>query len=108
MKGEKILPVFITLFMGGLLFWGHIPVYSPSIGVMITDVNSPITITSESPGSKKGEATASTVLGLISSGDASINTAARNGKITKIMTVTCKSYNILGIFARFTTTVTGE
>ena len=53
-------------------------------------------------------ATADTILGLIANGDSSIEKAAINGGITKIMTVDYRTYHILGVFARFTTIVTGE
>ena len=108
MSWEKILTLLMALFMMGALFFGYMPNYFPVMGLMITDVRSPIAETSKTPGSKIGEATADTILGLIASGDASIKKAAINGGITKIMTVEYKSYNIMGVFARFTTIVTGE
>lgn len=108
MNREKTLTFFIALFILGASFLGHTPIYFPVMGLMITNVKSPIAETSKTAGSKTGEATADTLLGLIAHGDASIEKAAINGGITKIMTVKYKSYNILGVFARFTTIVTGE
>lgn len=59
-------------------------------------------------GSKTGEAKCTSILGLIATGDASVEAAARAGGITKVMTVDHHSKNILGLFAEFTTKVTGE
>ena len=55
-----------------------------------------------------GSATAQSILGLIEIGDASINTAARNGGITKIYYVDYESTSILGLFATYTVLVYGE
>ena len=108
MNREKTVTLFIALCILGATYLGYMPIYFPVIGLMITNVKSPIAETSKIAGSKTGEATADTLLGLIANGDASIQKAAINGGITKIMTVKYKSYNILGVFARFTTIVTGE
>ena len=108
MNREKTVTLFIALCILGATSLGYMPIYFPVIGLMITNVKSPIAETSKIAGSKTGEATADTLLGLIANGDASVQKAAINGGITKIMTVKYKSYNILGVVARFTTIVTGE
>ncbi len=59
-------------------------------------------------GSKSGSAEVVSILGLVSTGDASIRTAAQNGGISEVMTVDHKVSNLLGVYSTFTTTVTGE
>jgi hypothetical protein len=59
--------------------------------------------------SKRGEASATAVLGLISVGDASIQAAMINGGITKIHHVDYDTTLVLsGLFHRLTTIVYGE
>lgn len=60
------------------------------------------------PGPKTGTATAESVLSLIALGDASVDAACRDGGISAIHTVDHHYWSILGIFSRFSTTVTGE
>lgn len=81
---------------------------APAVGVLFTETTAPISATSAEQGSKVGEATLTSVLGIIATGDASIATAAKNGGITKIKTVDYRSFNILGLYATYTTVVTGE
>ena len=58
--------------------------------------------------SKVGKATATSVLGLVATGDSSIKTAAANGGITKIKYVDYEVENILGIYGKYTTVVYGD
>lgn len=59
-------------------------------------------------GKKKGEACASSILGLVTTGDAGIRTAADAGGITEISSVDTSISNILGIYAKFCTVVSGD
>jgi hypothetical protein len=93
--------------VGLALFTGCLPVYSPAIGVLYTDVYGPLDA-GERVGTKEGTACAQSILGLIALDDASIKTAARNGGITKIDSVDHHSTNILGILGRFCTIVRGS
>jgi uncharacterized protein YdbL (DUF1318 family) len=69
----------------------------------------PVNATSNEVGSKVGTARATGYLGvLFFDADASIQTAARNGGITKISTVDIKTTNVLNIVITYETIVTGE
>ena len=59
-------------------------------------------------GSKKGEASSFSVLGLYASGDCSIATAARNGGLKKIGHVDYEYFNVIGIWQKATVIVYGE
>ncbi len=59
-------------------------------------------------GSKKGEASSFSVLGLYASGDCSIATAARNGGLKKIDHVDYAYVNVIGIWQKATVIVYGE
>lgn len=65
-------------------------------------------VTSNVAGSKVGRATCQSFLGLIASGDCSVEAAAVQGKITRIHSVSRKVENVLGLYATITIIVTGE
>jgi hypothetical protein len=77
-------------------------------GSLYTDVKIPQGISSNTVGSKVGTSEAISVLGLVATGDASINQAAKNGGISKISHVDMQVYSILGLFGKYTTHVYGE
>lgn len=70
-------------------------------------VTLPIAATSNPIGTKVGTSKATAVFGIWLKGDASIQTAARNGGITKISTVDLTRRRGI-IFSSYKTTVTGE
>ena len=72
------------------------------------DVKGPVAVTSNSNGTKVGSAKATSYLGWIAMGDASIEAAAKSAGITKIHHVDEHSTNILGIIATYTVLVYGE
>jgi hypothetical protein len=59
-------------------------------------------------GNKTGQACASSILGWIAVGDASITAAAEEGKITQIHHVDHDQMDILGLYATSCTTVVGQ
>lgn len=71
-------------------------------------ITAPLAVSSTPIGKKIGTAKAVIICGLYFGGDYSVQTAARNGGITKVSTVDVKYYNCLGIFMSRTTIVTGE
>lgn len=80
---------------------------SPMNGSLYTDVQGPLSAGPAATGSKRGEAKATGIIG-IALGDVSIETAMKNGGITKVHHVDVKVMNILGIYAEYTTIVYGE
>jgi hypothetical protein len=83
-------------------------VVSPVMGVLYSDVKAPLTATSNASYSKVGKASATSILGLIATGDASIDAACKSAGITKIHHVDFHSNNILGLVATYTVYVYGE
>jgi len=65
-------------------------------------------VTEAEGGSKQGEACASSILGWITTGDASAVAAAKSAGISQIMSVDNTFSNVLGIYAKYCTVVTGE
>ncbi len=84
-----------------------------SIGVVCLLLSSctmtmPVSSSGPVTGPKTGTASAQVILGLSFNGDASIEKAANAAGITKVGTVSIKQLNVLGIYQKYTTTVTGE
>jgi hypothetical protein len=72
-------------------------------------VTFPVAATSNEVGSKVGQSSGNCYLGILCFDvDASIQTAARNGGISKISTVDYTQKNILGLIITHQTTVTGN
>ena len=78
------------------------------MGVLYTGVTEGEMVTSNQLGSKVGTASSIGVLGLVSVGDASIQTAANSAGIKKISHIDAKKTSILGLFASYKVFVYGE
>lgn len=80
----------------------------PVYGTIYQGAKGATAATSNPLGARSGESCASSILGIIGLGDASIASAAKAGGITKISTVDSDNFGILGIYAKNCTVVTGE
>jgi hypothetical protein len=104
---KRTAPVFVAL-LSAVLLSGCVPVRTPVIGLLFTDVQGPID-TEGTIGSKRGEACATSILGIIGTGNASIEKAASNGGIERITNVDHRStIFLLGIYGEFCTIVYGS
>lgn len=81
---------------------------SPVSGAWYTDVKGPIGVTDAYGGTAMGEACASSILGLIATGDASLDAAKKAGGVAQVTVVDHHSTSILGFFAKFCTVVYGK
>lgn len=77
------------------------------VGSLYTGVDLPVTATAGS-GAKQGTAACQSFLSLVAIGDCSIETAKKNGGITKVSSVDWQVINILGIIGNYKVRVTGE
>jgi hypothetical protein len=64
--------------------------------------------TSNSGASKRGEACATSILGWVGTGEASIAAAAKSAGITKVAHVDSTHFGVLGIYAEYCAVVYGE
>lgn len=105
----KIIRIITFSLALGSLF-GCAVGMTPVSGFVYSDVKGPITATSQADfnANKVGRSTAKSILGIYASGDASIQTAAKNGGITKIHHVDYESRSVLGVIAEVTVVVYGE
>jgi hypothetical protein len=77
-------------------------------GTLYNDTVEPCHVTANTLGSKVGQASAISVLGVAAAGDAGINKAAKQAGITKVSHVDKKIVSVLGLFTKVTYTVYGE
>jgi len=77
-------------------------------GGLFTDLKLPVAATGEAGGKKMGEASCTSILAMVATGDCSINTAKKNGKITKVTHVDWSANNILGIIGNYKVVVYGD
>ena len=82
---------------------GHAPVNAP----ITLNERGPVAAGSAAGQSKVGRATAVGIV-LFAHGDASISAAMANGGITRIHHVDHETFNIVGLYAKYTTIVYGE
>jgi len=81
---------------------------SPVTGFFYTDTNSGLGATSNQAGNRVGEACATSILGVVATGDASIEAARRNGGITMISSVDERAKSYVGVWAEYCTIVRGR
>jgi TRL-like protein family len=77
------------------------------VGALYTQASTGGRVTDNNIGKKKGEACATSILGLVTTGDASIRAAADAGNIRQISSVDSSMMNILGLYAKYCTIVSG-
>lgn len=105
---KTLLIMFVALVAMGLTF-GCAGVMSPVSGTLYVGVKAPFTATGAAGGSAKmGTAKCSSILGIVAIGDCSIDTAAKNGNVSKIHHVDYDAKNYLGFYASFKTMVYGD
>ncbi|HQL01239.1 MAG TPA: TRL-like family protein [Smithellaceae bacterium] len=79
------------------------------MGTVYTDVKLPLAATGNGAVSPKtGEASCVSILGVVATGDCSIEAAKKNGGIAKVNSVDWKVNNILGIYGTYKVVVSGE
>ncbi|MEG0795308.1 MAG: TRL-like family protein [Odoribacter sp.] len=83
-------------------------VQSPVGAWAYVNVKGPVAVTSNSGSSKVGTAECQGILGLVATGDASIQTAAKSAGISRIHHVDYESSSILGIIGKYKVVVYGE
>jgi len=82
----------------------------PSLGWVYSEVKAPLDIDMDKTtlGTKVGRAQVESILGLVSTGDCSIQKAASSAGIMTVNHVDYEYYNVLGVIQRFTVIVYGD
>jgi len=84
------------------------PVASPLLGMIYNETKYGDTVTSHDVGTKEGKSCATSVLGIVATGDASIQAAKNNGGITKVTHVDHSAKNYVGFYSEWCTIIRGE
>lgn len=85
--------------------------FVPPTGMAFSELKAPLDVdfqNTDISGLKKGSAETTSILGLVATGDASAQAAAKNGGITEILHADYEYYNVLGVFQRTTVIVYGK
>lgn len=78
-------------------------------GAFYTNLELPVTATSNNrTAQRKGVATCKSILGLVATGDCSIDAAKKNGGITEVEHIDWHAENTLGIIGNYRLTVYGN
>ncbi|MDD5466064.1 MAG: TRL-like family protein [Candidatus Omnitrophica bacterium] len=103
---KKISFIVSVLFLAAMLSGCATPY---PMGMIYTEVKAPVAAGDGAMAySKTGTAKATSILGLVATGDCSIKAAAANGGIKNIKYVDYDARNTLGIYGEYTTTVYGD
>lgn len=106
-KGKSVKKLLVGI-VAVVSLTGCATARAPVTGFWYTEVKSGEMSTGYQAGAKRGEACASSILGLIATGDASIEAARKNGGINYVISVDSSSSSILGIYAKYCTIVYGK
>jgi hypothetical protein len=98
----------LSLLAAAQLLTGCMIAASPVFGGIYTAVKFGEVATSNAVGPKSGESCAMSILGLVATGDASVDTAAHLAGITTVSHVDHRTSNILGIYGEYCTVVHGQ
>lgn len=80
----------------------------PTGGALFHDIKYGVDATPNTEATKKGEACQSSVLGLVGSGDASIEAAKKDAQITQVSSVDASSFSVLWFYNKYCTVVHGK
>ncbi len=99
---------FALVLLAGLMAGCATVMSRNGMGLVFTDVKDTVMATTNVARTKKGEACATNILSIVSTGDMSVETAKRSAGITKVSSIDYSQYAVLGVFAKTCTIVTGE
>ncbi len=102
MKINAFLLVATSLFLTSCASVG------PQGGALYHEIKYGVDATASTAATKTGQACTNSVLGLVASGDASIEQAKKNGNITEVSTVNASSFSLLFFYNKYCTIVTGK
>ncbi|MGH7232414.1 MAG: TRL-like family protein [Nitrospiraceae bacterium] len=83
-------------------------VASPLAGIIYNETKYGTIATTATAATKEGKACATSILGWVATGDASIAAAKANGGVTTVASVDHTAKNIIGIFGEWCTIVKGS
>ena len=107
-KIRRLAILGLGMLTMGLSTGCAVVVRQPVPGGLYSETTSPLMATSNPAGNRIGVACQQTILGAFASGDASIETARRNGGITMITSVDETGNSIALLYAKYCVVVRGR
>ena len=103
---KKIIILLISLFTSSL-FTGCATTYP--VGIIYTNVKLPLTATqNKGKSTKLGVSTSNSYVGVVATGDSSIDRAVRNADIDEVQYIDWHAKSILGFIGTYKTLVKGK
>ena len=103
---KRVALVLLVIILGAFLAGCATPY---PMGNLYINLKLPVDTTANpGPSTKVGTAECMSILGLVAMGDSSIETAKKNGNITKVQHVDWEVENILGLIGNYKVVVYGE
>lgn len=102
MRTQLILLLLATFFVTSCASTG------PTGGLLYHDIKYGLHANPNELVTKKGEACQTSALGLVASGDASIEAAKKEGGISKVAVIDASSFSLLWFYNRYCTIVQGN
>jgi hypothetical protein len=96
------------LFLVAAVEFGGCALARGPVGFLYNDTQTGVAVASNQAGGRVGQSCANSILGLFATGDASIETARRNGAISMITSVDEHSTSVLGVYSTYCTIVRGR
>jgi TRL-like protein family len=108
MKQLTVVLTLAAVSVACLTLAGCMIVQTPAIGIIFTEVKYGDFATTSTAATKEGKACASSILGWVATGDASVTAAKAAGGITNVSAIDHTAHNILGIIGEWCTVVKGS
>lgn len=104
-----MLKYVAIIVLSSIIFVSCVSRTSPLVGLLVTNVTHSGGVSDDQGGVLQGKAKCKSILGLVSTGDCSIEAAKKAGGITTVSTIdyNTKSY-VFGIYQSFEVIVTGK
>ena len=107
-NGDDMKKIVVAIGLLTVLNGCYAGIGSPVPGILYSDVSVPREGVGGEAVSRTGVATCESILGLVAVGDCSIAAAKDAGGIREVQHVDMKVKNILGVYAEYTTKVSGK
>ena len=98
----------LTAALGCFLISCATPSSHTGLGLIRTDHYEGVMVTQNPAGKKRGTACSSNYFGLVTSGDATVSAAMKDGAITSVSSVDQHYESTLGVYGKVCTIVTGN
>ena len=100
---KKLLAISLLVLSGCAA-----PLASSGPGMIFTDVKEAVQANNGVAAPKRGEACAQNILGIVSTGDSTVETAKRMANINSVATIDRSFWSILSVYAKACTVVSGN